>query len=226
MAASKTKLALLTNMIAPYRLPIYSVLAQEFELLILHGGKEANRDSWGSSEEALSRAEVVRAWGWQIPHKKKVNGRVFEEKFLHITPGAFWHLLRFRPDAIISNEMGFRSAIALTYGALFHKPVWVWWGGTLHTERHIDPFRKLIRKIFRHLVDRWISYGQSSTEYLLSLGVKPDRILQSQNAVDEVQFSADALPAWVIDPTPMFLQVGLLTELKEPPPLLKAPPTL
>jgi len=210
----KSKLALLTNMIAPYRLPIYSLLAREFELLILHGGKEANRDSWGSSEEALSRAEVVRAWGWQIPHKKRVNGRVFEEKFLHITPGAFWHLLRFRPDAIVSNEMGFRSAIALAYGTLFHKPVWVWWGGTLHTERHIDPFRKVIRKIFRLFVDRWITYGQSSTEYLLSLGVKRDQILQSQNAVDEEQFKADVSPAWVIRPRPVVLHVGRLVELK------------
>jgi len=201
-------------MIAPYRLPIYSLLAKEFELLILHGGREANRESWGNSEGALSSAEVVRAWGWQISHKKKVNGRVFEEKFLHITPGALWHLLRFRPDAIVSNEMGFRSAMALAYGTLFHKPVWVWWGGTLHTERHIDPFRKVIRKIFRLLVDRWITYGQSSTEYLLSLGVKRDHILQSQNAVDEEQFRADVAPAWAIKPRPVVLHVGRLVELK------------
>jgi len=201
-------------MIAPYRLPIYSLLAQEFELLILHGGSEANRKSWSYPRGALSSAEVVRAWGWQIPHKKKVNGRVFEEKFLHITPGAFWHLLRFRPDAIVSNEMGFRSAIALVYATLFHKPIWIWWGGTLHTERHIDPFRSMIRKIFRLLGNRWITYGQSSTEYLLSLGVKRDRILQSQNAVDEKQFRANAEPAWVIQPRPVVLHVGRLVELK------------
>jgi glycosyltransferase involved in cell wall biosynthesis len=210
----KTKLALLTNMIAPHRLPIYSFLGNEFQLLILHGGREANRESWRNCEESLSNAEVVRAWGWQIPHKTKVNGKVFEEKFLHINPGAFWHLLRFRPEAIISNEMGVRSAIALTYGKLFQKPVWIWWGGTLHTERRIDPFRKVIRKIFRFLGDRWITYGQSSTEYLLSLGVKRDRILQSQNSVDEKRFTDKAKPAWIIEPRPVVLHVGRLVELK------------
>jgi len=201
-------------MIAPYRVPIYSLLAKEFELLILHGGKEANRESWGSFGDGLSSAEVVRAWGLQISHKKKINGRVFEEKFLHITPGVFWHLLRFRPDAIVSNEMGFRSAIALAYGTLFHKPVWIWWGGTLHTERHIDPFRKVLRRIFRIFGDRWITYGQSSTDYLLSLGVKRNRILQSQNSVDENQFTANAEPAWLIRPKPVVLHVGRLVELK------------
>jgi hypothetical protein len=59
----KRKLALMTNMIAPYRLPIYSFLADQFDLLLLHGGKEANRDSWHNLESALPNAKVVRAWG-------------------------------------------------------------------------------------------------------------------------------------------------------------------
>jgi glycosyltransferase involved in cell wall biosynthesis len=64
------------------------------------------------------------------------------------------------------------------------------------------------------LGDRWITYGQASTEYLLSLGVKRDRILQSQNSVDENRFSANAAPAWVIQPKPVVLHVGRLIELK------------
>jgi glycosyltransferase involved in cell wall biosynthesis len=211
---SKSKLALLTNMIAPYRLPIYSLLAREFELLIMHGGIEANRELWSDSEESLSNAKVVRAWGWQIPFKEKLDGRLYNERLFHITPGFIWHLLRFRPDAVISNEMGFRSAVALAYGAILHKPVWIWWGGTVHTERHIGPCRRLIRRVFRLLGDRWITYGQSSTEYLLSLGVKRDRILESQNAVDEEQFRPDVAPTWMIEPKPVVLHVGRLVELK------------
>jgi hypothetical protein len=114
-------------MIAPARIPVYSFLAREFELLILHGGQEANRESWGNSEQALPNAEVVRAWGWQIPFEHKRNGLVYNERLFHITPGLIWHLLRFRPDAIITNEMGFRSAVALAYGAIFRKRVWIWW---------------------------------------------------------------------------------------------------
>ena len=210
----KSKLALLTNMIAPYRLPLYSVLGDHFDLLVLHGGKEANRDFWGNAEDILANAKVVRAWGWQIRFKQKLDGKVFNDRLFHITPGVIWHLLRFRPDAVISTEMGFRSAVALAYGTIFRKPVWIWWAGTRHSERKIDPFRRLIRRIFRLLVDRWITYGQSATEYLRSLGVKGDRILQSQNSVDEKQFSAKAEPAWVIQPRPVVLHVGRLIELK------------
>jgi glycosyltransferase involved in cell wall biosynthesis len=210
----KRKLALLTNMIAPYRLPLYSALADQFDLLLLHGGKEANRDSWSSLEGAFLKARVVRAWGWQIRHAKKVHGELFDEKFIHVTPGFLWHLLRFQPDAIISSEMGFRSMIAVAYGTVFRKPVWIWWGGTLHSERDVGILRKVLRKAFSLWADRWVTYGQTSTEYLLSLGVKRDRILQSQNVIDEERFKADVEPAWVIQPRPVVLYVGQFIERK------------
>ena len=210
----QTKLALLTNIIAPYRLPLFSLLADQFDLLILHGGEEANRDSWRNLEEALSEAKVVRAWGWQMRLTKKVNGGVFDEKFIHLTPGLAWHLLYFRPDAVISNEMGFRSVIALAYGALFRKPVWIWWEGTQHSERKVDLLRRVIRKAFVLCVDHWISLGKTSTEYLLGLGVKRDRILQSQNAVDEERFKAPVEPAWAIRPRPVVLYAGQFIERK------------
>ncbi len=210
----KLKLALLTNMIAPYRLPLYSALADQFDLLLLHGGTEANRDSWGSLEGALPNVRVVRAWGWQIRYAKKVDGEDFDEKFMHVTPGLIWHLLRFRPHAIISGEMGFRSLLALVYGTVFRRAIWIWWEGTLHSERNIDGVRKVLRKAFTVWADHWITCGQTSTGYLLRLGVKRDRILQSQNGVDEEQFKADVEPAWVIQPRPVVLYVGRLIELK------------
>jgi len=210
----KTKLAFLTNMIPPYRLPLFSALADQFDLLLLHGGKEANRDSWSSFKEALPNARVARAWGWQIPTEMKVNGEVFDERFIHITPGFIWHLLRFRPDAIISSEMGFRSMVALAYGTVFRKPVWICWEGTVHSERNLHPLRKAIRKAFSLWANHWITVGQTSTEYLLRLGVKREQILESQNAGDEERFIVSVEPAWVIQPRPVVLYVGRLIELK------------
>jgi glycosyltransferase involved in cell wall biosynthesis len=213
-ANRKLKLALLTNIIAPYRIPLYSALANEFDLMLLYGGKEANRDSWNGVEGTVPHATVVRAWGWQIRYAKKLNGKVFDDKFIHITPGFLWHLLRFRPDVVLSSEMGFRSTIALLYGTVFRRPVWIWWGGTLHSERNTNALRKAIRRAIVMWADRWVTYGQTSTEYLLHLGVKRDRILQSQNAVDEERFKVRVQPAWEIQPRPVVLYVGQFIERK------------
>ena len=221
-ANRKLKVALLTNIIAPYRIPLFSFLADHFDLLLLHGGREANRESWGSLEGALPNAKVVHAWGWQIRHARKVNGKVFDEKFIHITPGLLWHLLVFGPDAIISSEMGFRSVIALAYATMFRKPVWIFWEGTPHSERNIGPLRKALRKVFTLWADRWVAFGQTATEYLLSLGVQRNRILQSQNAVDEALFKASVEPAWRILPRPVVLHAGQFIERKGIGPLLEA----
>jgi glycosyltransferase involved in cell wall biosynthesis len=213
-AHGNAKVALLLNVIAPARLGLYSFIADHFHLLILHGGTESNRDTWRDLERELPNAQVVRAWGWQLHRSKKVDGEFFDEKYLHVTPGFAWHLLRFRPDAVISNEMGFRTLTALAYGALFCKPVWVWWGGTLHTERSTGLLRRTIRKLVITWADHWISYGQSSTEYLVHLGVKQERILESQNAVDERNFQPRTQPAWTIQPRPVLLHAGQFIERK------------
>ena len=218
----KLKLALLLNMISPARLGLYSALADEFDLMVLHGGREANRESWRDVEKGLPHARVVRAWGWQIHHSKKLRGEAFDEKFIHVNPGFAWHLLRFNPDFVISNEMGIRSITALAYGSIFRKPVWIWWGGTVHSERNIGPLRKMVRKIITLWTDRWISYGQTSTEYLLGMGVSRDRIVQSQNAIDEKRFQVTAEPAWQIHPRPVVLYTGQFIERKGVGTLLQA----
>ncbi len=202
------KVALLVNMIAPARLPVYSGLASHFDLLVLHGGSESNRDSWHGMEKSLPEAQVVKAWGWQISIPRRQNGQVFDRRYIHITPGFLWHLLRFKPDAVITNEMGFRTLTALLYGTFFRKPVFVWWGGTTHTERGIGSAKRVLRVLISRWARRWITYGQSSTEYLRTLGIPRERILQIQNAVDEQRFTAAAEPAFALDTKPVLLYVG------------------
>jgi glycosyltransferase involved in cell wall biosynthesis len=208
MSVPRTRVAVLVNMIAPARIPVYAALAARFDLLLLHGGTESNRDSWRDLDKMLPEARIAQAWGWQIPTTRREKGQAFDKQYMHVTPGYIWHLLKFRPQALISNEMGLRTLIALAYGTIFHKPVWVWWGGTIHTERKIGFIRKCLRKCVSRWASRWISYGQSSTDYLLSLGISRDHVLQIQNAVDEQRFTQDCEPEIQLRPSPVLLYVG------------------
>jgi glycosyltransferase involved in cell wall biosynthesis len=203
------KIALLINMISPARIPLYAGLAASFDLLILHGGTERNRDSWRDVQAMLPGAKIVQAWGWQIPIARRAKGQTFDEQYFHFNPGYLWQLLRFKPDAIVTNEMGVRTLIALIYGTVLRKPVWVWWGGTIHTEnKKSGVVRRCLRRLFSRWVAHWISYGKSSTEYLLSLGVSKHRILELQNAADERYFAFPAQPMFVFEPRPVLLYVG------------------
>ena len=208
MHKPKQKLSLLVNMVAPARLALFRGLAEHFELQIVHGGTESNRDFWQEVESALHNATIRRAWGWQLPIISKKNGRTVDRRYIHIVPGYFSRLVRFHPHAIITGEMGFRTLIALAYGTVARKPVWIWWGGTLQTERKRGISRTILRAAISRWARHWISYGQTSTEYLESIGVKRDLILQIQNSVDEHVFAADIRPRFKIQPRPVLLYVG------------------
>jgi len=87
--------------------------------------------------------------------------------------------------------------------------VWVWWGGTLHTERKKAGWlKRFLRPFLARCVGHWISYGQSSTRYLLTLGIRRERILELQNAANESYFEVPAKPQFHLQPKPVLLYVG------------------
>lgn len=204
----------MTNIIAPYRLPIYDLIGQETDLCIFTSGDESNREYWKSTAASNLPYTVKKSWGITLKRMQKTEGKAFYPRYLHLTPGYFFDLLRTRPDVVISIEMGFRTLAALTYGKLTRKPVWVWWGGTLETEKNIGSRKLKLRRYISKRVKYWFTYGTTSTEYLLSLGVPSSRIVQLQNCVDHRNFHSDADPTFSIEQKPVVLHVGQLVNLK------------
>ncbi|MEM3433161.1 MAG: glycosyltransferase family 4 protein [Candidatus Methanomethyliaceae archaeon] len=212
----KLKLAILTNILSPIELPVFQRLSDHFELLVVLSGIEANRNTWYELESRFVGAGIKlrKAWGTTLSRTIRDAEGVLDRRFMHINPGYWSELVRFRPDAVITTQMGFRTLVALLYGAAYRKPVWIWWGGTVHTERSIDPMRKVVRRVISRLAKRWLSYGQTSTEYLQSLGVPRAYILELQHWVDEGTFKNRVPPLLDLEPRPVLLFVGQMIRRK------------
>jgi glycosyltransferase involved in cell wall biosynthesis len=211
----KPKLSILNNMIPPYRVPIYAALCENFDVLVLHGGTERNR-TW--KPEIPPSLKARKVWTFQIPMRKRngIDG-ITDITYVHLNLGLLWWLPRFRPDMIVSHEMGLRTVIATLYGKLARVPVWVWWGGTIHSERHITKARTRLRRFLVRRVKRWISYGATTTEYLESIGVAREKILQIQNCVPQETFlvePSDPQDWFKGMPRPVILTVGQLVPRK------------
>lgn len=214
-ATRKTRLSILVNTIAPYRLPLYASLAQQFETVVLHGGMEPNRQ-WSFRSGASFDSRQVRTW--QVPRRKRTGtDGVCDVSYVHLNFGLLWEIPRSRPDVLLSNELGLRTVMALLYARTTRVPLWVWWGGTLHSERNICRSRRVLRWCLTRSIDRWVSYGATSTEYLQTLGVAREDILQIQNCVEQERFlsapkvASDWFPN---DDWPVLLYVGQMIERK------------
>jgi glycosyltransferase involved in cell wall biosynthesis len=212
----KIRVALLTNLISPYRVPVYQGLADAFKLAIFHGEFEANRPEWSQTQQHLGGAFVKQSWGIKISRnmRRARSTGIYEQRFVHINPGYFFDLIRFHPDAIVTNEMGFRTIMALLYSMLWRKPVWVGTEATRHSERNRKGIRTLIRFVLAHWVRHWISFSKAATDYLADLGVTRERILQVQDCVDEELFQHECPKLIAQEPKPVLLYVGRFVELK------------
>ena len=220
--SSARRVALLTNVLAPYRVPIFQRLAEQYDVTVVLSGEEANRDIWREVDRQTHGYTVHRSKGMTFAWTKRNEVTALDTRYLHLNPGLFADLRRIRPDAIVSDEMGFRTLVAMAYGRLYRRPVWVWWGGTLHTERAINPPRRHLRRWLAPAVRRWFSYGVTSTEYLASLGVPPERVVELQNCIPEARYRSPVAPAFAIAPRPVLLCVSRLVPGKGIDLLLRA----
>lgn len=208
----KPKLMLMTNMMAPFRYPIYEHLARNFDLTIVTSKGENNR-VW--SNVRVPGCNVIEVSGLVLKRDKREGARIAEQKYFHLNLGYLSKLFALRPDIVISTEMGLRSLFAVMFGAVYRRPVWIWWGGTVHTESKRHWAKKIVRKhFFAKLPLRWITYGATSTEYLLTIGVRREKIHQSQNGCDDRAFRAATVPFNFDLPSPVLLLVGRLVARK------------
>jgi glycosyltransferase involved in cell wall biosynthesis len=214
------RVALLVNLVAPYRVSLYDEIARYLDLEVLYSGHEDNRPGWEGADRGLKRANARRVWGWVLKLKRPAaegpagSGEPFDVRYLHVTPGYGFDLLRYRPDAIISSELGVRTAVALVYGLLAGIPVWVMIESSLHTERSPGVLRSLVRGVITRCTRRWIAVGECTTEYLASLDVPPSRITTIQDTVDERPFRDAWRLARATNQKPVALCVGQLVPRK------------
>jgi glycosyltransferase involved in cell wall biosynthesis len=211
----KTKLAIVVNTVAPYRLPLYAALGERFNTVVFHGGNESNRN-W--QIDVPSHLHLEKVFTVQIPVKRDTGiAGVSARSYFHLNLGLLWRLPFYRPNIVISNELGLRTVICMLYAFFARVPLWVWWGGTMHSERNIGGFKKRARLFLCRRIHRWIAYGASSTEYLESVGAPRNEILQIQNCVPHETFLAvpDGSPLWFNDRVhPVLLTVGQLIDRK------------
>ncbi|MED4060191.1 glycosyltransferase family 4 protein [Priestia megaterium] len=173
------KVLLLTNTIAPYRIPVLNKINENvniaFKVWYLEE-REKNRD-------------------WKINHKEikyhynclpGIHAYVRRlDMGIHLNFGLFFKLIKESPDTVITSgydALGYWTA--LVYCKLFRKKYVVWWGSTLNSSVVKNSLVNRIRKFFFKRVDSFITYGSEATACLTYYGVSFEKIVTGYNTVD------------------------------------------
>jgi hypothetical protein len=207
-----SRVALLTNFIPPYRLSLLEALRSRVGQLRVFVSTpiEANRNwsaAWGDLDVVVQRTVTLRG-RWNDPSGFR------ERTFVHLPIDTVRQLWSFRPDVVISGELGLRTGLAVLYCLLRPRTRLVIWA-TLseRTERGRGLMRSLIRPWLLARADGVIVNGESGARYVAGLGVSSDRISIAPYSVDASAFR-DAGPPRRFDRTQPLLFVGQLVERK------------
>lgn len=173
--ATDLKVYYLTNVIAPYYVPVLERLRDSLGDLrvFVSTPMEPNRDwkpEWGGLDVSIQKSlSYARHWRHE---------QGFSDKFWrHIPYDTLPVLLRDRPDVVISLQLGFRTLQAAVYRRLCSKTrLIIWTGMSEHTEKGFSAWRTAQRRLLLSAADAVLVNGASGREYLLRLGVPPEKV--------------------------------------------------
>ncbi|MEM7309596.1 MAG: glycosyltransferase family 4 protein [Planctomycetota bacterium] len=184
------RVAFLTNFVSPYRRPVFEDLARtagwDFRVFV-NSESEFDR-SWSVD---VSRLQVVRSRNWAIRRRLKheVPLPFTQVVTTHVPIGLYGDLRRFRPDVIVSSELGPRTMVASAYARLNRTPLLIW---SYHSRKSgLEGGRRdgLRRRLLRGC-DAAIGMGVQAREVLRGWGVEDERIFDAPNAADHASLAA------------------------------------
>jgi glycosyltransferase involved in cell wall biosynthesis len=174
-AQGVTRLALLTEIPAPYRIPLFNALAARVDLDVAFLREQNPRRPYYD----LHVDELEFAWRVLPGFDVTVGGR-----WIVVTT----KLGLDRPDVVLLggwNQPAFWRAFA--YAKRTRTPCAVWVEST-HADERFGWFEGAKQRLLRH-VDAFIVPGEASRRYVLDLGVPEQRIVVAPNAVDSTIFA-------------------------------------
>jgi len=170
-AQSLTRVALLTEIPAPYRIPLFNALAKRVALRVLFlRARHPERHYELHGEEIRFAWKVLRGFSFSL-----------RKHWIVVNPGVRRELRNV--DAVVLggwNQPAFWDALLCAHRR--RVPTIVWTESTRMDER--SGRHELFKRLLLPGVDAFVVPGTAALEYLVSLGVPPDRITIAPNAVD------------------------------------------
>ncbi len=181
------RVALLTNFVPPYRVPVFRALREEVGELRILISTVMERDRPWSPDWGDLEVIVQRTWTLQ----RNFRHERFSQKYeLHLPYDTIPQLARWRPDAILTAEFGTRTAQAIAYAKLVRVPVVIWATLADHLERGRGWVRYCARRALVRASERVIVNGESGARYIRSIGGAEDLVARVPYAIELEPFTS------------------------------------
>ncbi len=183
------KLVIVTEIIAPYRIPVFNALAQRRELdlhVVFLSENDPTIRQWRVyTDEIEFQYDVLPSWRRRLgKYNVLINRSVLST------------LNKLRPDAVLCGGYNYLTSWQAAYWAKFHRvPLLLWSESTALDKRHGHRPVEFLKAQFLRFCRSFVVPGRSSLKYLKDFGISDQLIFTAPNAVDVTLFSKPAKQA-------------------------------
>ena len=180
------RLVLLTEIIAPYRISVFNVLARraglDLHVIFLAETDETLRQWRVYKNEICFSHQILPAWRWRAGKSS-----------LLINRGLWSALNQVSSQVIICGGYNYAASWEALLWARRHGVAFVLWSESNGQDaRRGRPWVEFLKTYFLRHCDRFVVPGRASFEYLRSLGSPEASILTAPDAVDNSLFATQA----------------------------------
>ena len=211
------RVVILTEIIAPYRIPVFNVLATRREIdvhvIFLSRTDRSMRDWRVYEDEIRFSYEVLPCW----------RRRVGKYNFL-LNSSVTTALRRVNPDVLVCGGYNYLAAWqAMNWAKRNRIEFLLWCESTAQDRRGRHSLVEWLKRKFLHNCDGFVVPGRSALEYLKQFASPKQKIFLARNAVDidlfaakeqQIRRTADRLRGELALPARYFLFVGRLVRSK------------
>lgn len=177
------KLVIVTEIIAPYRIPVLNALAERSEIaleVVFLAETDPTLRQWKVyNDEIKFHYHVLPSWRQRLG---KYN--------ILINRGLKSALSQLKPDVVLCGGYNYLAFWSAAYWARVHRvPLLLWSESTAWDHRRGYRLVELMKKRFLALCTAFVVPGKSSLNYLKDLGIAEQRVFTAPNAVDTALFS-------------------------------------
>jgi len=225
-SAASRKVMILTNILSPYRIPLFEALASQSDIklhVVLLAENEANRQWRVQLENPNFSCQVLPGVHSFFPQW---------ELHLHVNWGIHRTIRRVRPDVlIVSGYDSLAYWLALLWSRVYGIPLVLWFASSLLSARYRRGVIASAKRFFVRKAHAYVAFGTKAAECLVALGANPKKVFMGLNTVDVNWFrdrSAELRrhPFFASErskyPSLMLLYVGQFVERKNLERLLEA----
>jgi glycosyltransferase involved in cell wall biosynthesis len=180
------KVAVVTNILTPYRLPLFAALRARVDNLrvFVMAEREENRD-WNLPDAAFEW-QVLPGWHLQLPSRAVA---------LHVNRGVGSALARFEPDVVLSGGFGPANLAAWLY-CRRRRCAFINWGELSHVDlTGVGPLKRALRRLLTAGADGAIASSSTARDVFIRFGARPERVLTAVMPIDVEHFHAGACSA-------------------------------